>query len=171
MILTLCGSARFEEWFHVWNEALGLAGHACFSLCAWPSRHKGEREWYSDAQKTALDRVHFAKIAASDAILVLNVFAHVGKSTLREIEEAERLGKRVYTLESWGLGRGIGANHTDGVRDAARRFGVPDGFVSPFNTQQGPRGYLTISSARPAPSATSWFDSFMRAPRRFLVAG
>ena len=137
MILTLCGSARFEAYFRLWNEALGLAGHPTFGLCAWPS-HKPEREWYTPAQKTMLDGVHFAKIAASDAILVLNPFAYVGESTLREIAEARRLGKRVFTLESWGVGCGITNHHYQSVRDAALRFGVPQGFVSPFRAVHEP---------------------------------
>jgi hypothetical protein len=27
MIITLCGSSRFEPWFHAWNQALSLSGH------------------------------------------------------------------------------------------------------------------------------------------------
>lgn len=86
MIITLCGSSRFEPWFRLWNEALGLAGHPSFGLCAWPSR-KSRREWYTAEQKTTLDRVHLTKIERSDAILVLNVFAYMGESTLSELLE------------------------------------------------------------------------------------
>jgi len=143
MIVTMCGSARFEAWFHLWNEVLGLSGHAPFGLCAWPSMHE-KREWYSPAQKAMLDKVHFDKIAASDAILVLNPFAYVGESTLNEIAEARRLGKAVYTLESWGVGNGITSTHYQSVRDAAERLGVPRGFGSPFDARHDSRACRSV---------------------------
>lgn len=131
MILTLCGSARFEPWFHAWNEALTLAGHCVFSLAAFPSQHAGDKDWYTPEQKLALDRAHFAKIAASDAIVVLNPYAYLGESTLREIKAR---AEAAYFLESWGKGCGIGRNHGIEARAAARAFGVPVGFGSPINT-------------------------------------
>lgn len=36
MIITLCGSSRFEAWFHMWNQALGLAGRCAFGLSSYP---------------------------------------------------------------------------------------------------------------------------------------
>jgi hypothetical protein len=136
LVITLCGSARFEPHFHLWNEALGLAGHATFGLCAWPSMRGGEREWYTPEQKTTFDRVHLLKIANSDAVLVLNAFAYVGESTLREIDEARRLGKVVYTLEPWCIGEGVDEARRD-VRRVAESFGVPPGFASPFDARHG----------------------------------
>lgn len=122
--ITLCGSARFEPWFHLWNEALGLAGHSVFGLCAYPSQHDGNKDWYTPAEKETLDQVHFRKIETSDAIVVLNVFAYFGESTRREIAHAREHGKGVYFLESWGQGLGIGDNHYKHVQEAAKRYGV-----------------------------------------------
>ncbi len=120
MIITLCGSARFEPWFHMWNRALGLAGHCVFGLSSYPSQNEGDKDWYTPEQKEVLDKVHFDKIKASDAILVLNCFAYIGESTLRELEYAKHLGRRVYMLESWGEGYGISINHTKEWRDSTR---------------------------------------------------
>lgn len=133
LIITLCGSARFEPWFHAWTEALGLAGHAVFGLCAWPSRHGGEKNWYTPEQKKMLDLVHFNKISASHAIVVLNVFAYLGESTLNEIAFARKQGKDIYFLQGWGKGCGIGPSHTEAYRAAADYYGVY-GFGSPICT-------------------------------------
>ncbi len=111
MIITLCGSARFESWFHAWNEALTVAGHTVFSLACFPSV-KGSKSWYSDEQKTALDKAHLRKIGASKAVLILNVAAYIGDSTLREFNHAVATKKRVSFLESWGEGLGISPSHT-----------------------------------------------------------
>ena len=62
MIITLCGSARFEAWYHMWNEALSLAGHRVFGLASYPSMHEGEKSWYTPEQKVTLDMVHKQKI-------------------------------------------------------------------------------------------------------------
>ena len=128
MIITLCGSARFEKWFHVWNEVLTLSGHTVFGLSVYPSLKKGQKNWYTDAEKKILDKAHFQKIDASDAILVLNKFAYVGESTLREIEYAQKTGKKVYVVESWGKGYGVCSNHIKSYQDEAKKyqcFGVP----------------------------------------------
>jgi hypothetical protein len=134
MIITLCGSARFEPWFHMWNEALSLSGHCVFALSSYPSLNAGEKDWYTEEQKKVLDAVHKGKIDASHAILVLNVFAYVGESTLSEIVHAKEHRKKLYSLESWGEGNGVGTNHFLHVRDAAlRHIGRPH-FGSPIST-------------------------------------
>ncbi len=134
MIITLCGSARFEEWFHAWNEALGLAGHAAFGLSAYPSRHDGAKNWHDDAIKKTLDEVHMQKLAVSDATLVLNVFGYIGKSTMNEIEMSRKLLKPVFFLESWGAGKGISSNHTKRCRDMVEEFDLELPTVSPLDT-------------------------------------
>lgn len=137
MIITLCGSARFEPWFHAWNKALTLAGHTVFSLACFPSI-EGEREWYTPEQKAELDSAHLRKIDASDAVLVLNVAAYIGPSTLREIEHARRTETQLYFLESWGEGLGIGPNHSQEHRDKFRKYFERDGIAhwpaSPVDT-------------------------------------
>lgn len=107
MRLTLCGSARFEEEFHKWNEDLTLAGDVVYSLAVFPSQKQGQQElvgrpaheWYSAAQKAQLDGVHRAKIDNSDGIVVLDVGGYVGNSTQGEIDYARAQGKAVYWLE------------------------------------------------------------------------
>lgn len=81
-------------------------------------------------EKLALDALHFTKIEKSSAILVLNVFGYVGESTLREIAHARLLKKKVYMLETWGEGCGVGKMHKKSVQEAAARYQVA-GFRSP----------------------------------------
>jgi hypothetical protein len=102
MIITLCGSARFERLFKVWNEALTLAGHTVFDLAVYPSEKDGVKQWYTDLEKIKLDAAHLQKIAKSDAIVVLNLYGYIGESTLREIMFANASGKSIFFLESEG---------------------------------------------------------------------
>lgn len=94
MIITLCGSLRFEESFKKWNEVLTLAGHTVFTVSVYPS-DKGKKAWYDDETKKALDLAHFRKIDASDAIFVIDDENYIGESTRREIEHAQALGKPI----------------------------------------------------------------------------
>jgi len=126
MIITLCGSSRFEEQFHLWNKALTLCGHRVFSLACFPSV-EGEREWYDEADKAMLDVAHFGKIEASEAIVVLNVHAYIGPSTFKEIEFARAIGREVYFLESWAEGHGIVSSdytHKPEWIESAKRYDV-----------------------------------------------
>ena len=98
MIITLCGSTRFEDGFHYWNERLSLDGHIVISLAVYPSR-KPQREWYTPKIKARLDDLHKWKIDASDAIFVVDQFggpSYVGDSTRSEIAHAEAAGKPVF---------------------------------------------------------------------------
>ena len=99
-IITLCGSARFEREFHLWNKVLTLSGHAVFSLGCFPSI-EGGKDWYSDPMKKRLDMVHKLKIQQSDAILVLNRNGYVDESTLSEVEFARLEGCELYAIETW----------------------------------------------------------------------
>ncbi len=103
-----------------------------FGLCAYPSQHGGNKDWYTEDEKRTLDEVHKNKIAASEAVLVLNVFGYLGESTLSEIAFARSRGIQLHALESWGEGYGIGPNHHRWLRHAADRY-VPDGCVSPID--------------------------------------
>lgn len=100
MILTLCGSARFEPAWHEANKQLGLAGHICFSLMTFASI-EGEKSWYTPAQKRTLELAHLAKIEASDGVVMLNLRdvsgePYLGESSLRELEWARMRGKRIF---------------------------------------------------------------------------
>lgn len=98
MIVTLCGSLKFEEAFKKWNERLTFAGHTVFTVSVYPS-DKGTdvKEWYTDEQKVALDAAHKRKIAASDAIVVItDTGGYIGDSTNSEIAYARQHDKLVY---------------------------------------------------------------------------
>tara|TARA_Y100000114_G_C11764120_1_gene332363 strand:+ start:45858 stop:46394 length:537 start_codon:yes stop_codon:yes gene_type:complete len=124
MKITLCGSARFEDYFKFWNEQLSLCGHVVYSLSVYPSDKQSGKDWYTEEQKQVLDQVHLDKIRNSDAILVLNRHAYIGESTMKEIEFARNLGKTVYALESWGKGYGIAGNHYQAIQNEAKFFDV-----------------------------------------------
>ena len=99
MIITLCGSARFEKEWYEFNKKLGLIGHICFSLVTFPSVEGGNKSWYTDDEKETLDLGHLAKIEESDAILVLNIGGYIGDSTRREMKWAEMRNKIVFVVE------------------------------------------------------------------------
>ncbi len=96
MKVTLCGSARFEDLFHSYNEKLTLAGHVVYGLAVYPSMKDGDKNWYNEQQKTMLDLVHLNKISNSDGIVVINQDGYIGDSTRREIEWAAINGKHIY---------------------------------------------------------------------------
>ena len=98
MILTLCGSARFESTWHEANKQLGLAGHICFSLMTFPSIEKS-KTWYTPDQKWTLDLAHFSKIEESDGAVFLNVGGYLGESSFRELTWARMRGKLIFFLE------------------------------------------------------------------------
>lgn len=97
-IITLCGSARFEEHFHFWSKVLTLSGHTVFSLACFPSI-EGGKDWYTREAKELLDEAHKLKILRSDAILILNVDDYIGDSTRKEILWAQALGKDLFGVE------------------------------------------------------------------------
>jgi len=95
MILTLCGSARFENFFHEANKQLTLAGHICFTMATWTSI-EGDKDWCSEKEKQALDLSYLAKIEASDGVVMLNIEGYLGESSLRELEWSRLRSKRIY---------------------------------------------------------------------------
>lgn len=141
MIITLCGSSRFEAHYNAWNEALTLNGHVVFSLAVMPSL-KASREWYSEEQKAALDLAHLAKIQVSDAILVLNVDGYVGESTKREIAWARIRGKEIWALESWGEGCSPAAKRGEPSMITSRGFATHPYSLAPLMGEQDPRTLL-----------------------------
>jgi hypothetical protein len=95
LILTLCGSHRFEPYWHEANKQLTLAGHVCFSTSTFPSV-EGAKTWYTDDQKRLLDLAHLAKIEHSAAVVMLNIDGYLGESSLRELQWARLRNKEVY---------------------------------------------------------------------------
>lgn len=133
LIVTLCGSTRFERLFHAWNKALTIAGNTVFSLTTFPSVEGGDRDWYTEEVKNNLDVAHLRKIALSDAVVVLNRHGYIGESTMNEIRFAREQGKTLYALESWGEGFGITVRHTLRHREQAHKDDC-FGFRSPIPT-------------------------------------
>jgi hypothetical protein len=95
MKLTLCGSLRFEPYWHEANKQLGLAGHICYSVMTFPSI-EGDKTWYTPEQKWILDLVHFAKIEESDGVVMLNIDDYLGENSLRELAWARMRNKKVF---------------------------------------------------------------------------
>lgn len=102
MIITLCGSAKFEDEWVQWNKDLTLAGHIVLGLSVYPSQMNGDKDWYTEEQKIMLDVMHRRKIDISDAIVVLNKDNYTGESTVREIAWAEMHGKDIYRIVPFG---------------------------------------------------------------------
>lgn len=105
MIITLCGSSRFAEAFHLANAHLSMRGHVVISLGLFghADQPMGSKFLTSDGNedaesKKALDALHFRKIDLSDAIFVVDVGGYVGSSTRREIQYANDTGKKVYYM-------------------------------------------------------------------------
>jgi hypothetical protein len=101
MRITLCGSAKFEGMFHLWNKKLTLAGHTVYGLAVYPSYMEGNKNWYTEIEKEILDLVHLDKILNSDAIVVIDVDEYYGVSTTREIQWARMKNKKVYWITEY----------------------------------------------------------------------
>lgn len=99
MIITLCGSARFENEFKDMNIRLTLEGHIVHTLAQYPS-DAGCKEWYTPKQKEILDEVYLRKIDNSDGILVLNVDGYIGEGCKKEILYALSKNKRLFFLST-----------------------------------------------------------------------
>lgn len=93
--ITLCGSTRFKDQFQKAEAQLALNGYVVYSCALWG--HDGDK--LTDEDKLMLDAAHMAKIANSDAILVINPGGYVGESTRREVFFAHSMGKAVHVLD------------------------------------------------------------------------
>lgn len=133
MIIALIGSARFEDWYRVWEEELAVAGNLALGLPASPARYVelGERE------RKAVSDVRTAQLQVCDAVLLLNVFAYIGEETLAQLEVARSARRTIYALESWGQGCGsVGWKNKPGYVVARRGYGISDTFSSPIDTME-----------------------------------
>lgn len=117
-LLVLGGSSRFAGWREAWEETLVDAGHGVTV----PDTE--------DAMRAAL--------GVADGLVVFNAFAYLGEGTRAAIEDARRLGRTLYFLESWGEDCGVGPSHTEAYRADARRYGVPLAYRSPIRTADHP---------------------------------
>lgn len=91
VVVTICGSTRFRAEMTEANRVMTLKG--CVVLAPGVFGHDGDE--MTDAQKLALDELHFRKIDMADEILVVNPGGYIGESTRREIAYAQRTGKTV----------------------------------------------------------------------------
>lgn len=118
-IITLCGSGRFRLWYQTWEHVLTRSGHQVFGfLPVAPTKE-----------------ARLAKIAASDTVVFLNVFAYLGDDSRRELADARRLEKRVISTESWPMGSGLAHKHKRHALACSLR--VPKNFKSPTDTREG----------------------------------
>lgn len=85
MIITLCGSSKFEQEFKLANAYLSLKGNVVISLGIFGHSNKIE---FEEEQKILLDNIHKQKIDISDEIFVIDVNEYVGISTKSEIDYA-----------------------------------------------------------------------------------
>ena len=96
-VITLCGSTRFKDAFMETQKRLTLEGNIVISVGLFG--HSGDNEVWTEGIKEMLDDMHLRKIDLADEIFVINVGGYIGSGTKREIEYAEKTGKRVRYLE------------------------------------------------------------------------
>lgn len=97
-VVTLCGSTKFREQFHMANAQLTMAGYIVLSV-GFFMHVEPDKAGVLPEQKVQLDLLHFDKIAMSHGIYVVNVAGYVGASTMREIAYAVARGKTIEWLE------------------------------------------------------------------------
>jgi hypothetical protein len=130
-VVTLCGSTRFPDAFHLANAHLSMQGDVVIGLGLYghADQPTGAKFLTSDGnestpEKAALDQLHFRKIDLADAIFVVNVGGYIGSSTKREIAYAEAAGKSVeYMFDRAAVAPRVEPAVVDGVLDALRRPG------------------------------------------------
>lgn len=100
VIIMLCGSTRFWEYFEYINKELTLRGHVVISVGCYGHRDKDPRILDN---KEMLVHLHKRKIDLSDAIYVINKDGYIGESTKGEIEYAIKNNKKVVYMEARGF--------------------------------------------------------------------
>ena len=98
-IVCLCGSTRFmEQFFEVgWKFTLENWIVLSVGVCKHAEHHGAEALGLDVADR--LDELHLHKIDLADLIYILNVDGYIGKSTRKEIDYAEKIGKTIEYLE------------------------------------------------------------------------
>lgn len=90
-VVCICGSTRFRDEISAANRDLTLDG--VIVVAPGVFAHSGDS--ITEAQKTALDALHFRKIDLATRVLVVNPGKYIGESTAREITYAQSTGKPV----------------------------------------------------------------------------
>ena len=101
-VITLCGSARFENDFLREQKRLTLEGNIVISVGFFSNANNDEI--FSDNTKLMLGDMHKRKIDMADEIFVINKDGYIGSSTKSEIEYAINTGKKVNYMENIELG-------------------------------------------------------------------
>ena len=91
MIITICGSLKFQQEMVIIAQKMTFLGHCVIT----PIFQISSNSKYTDEQLQKLKMAHLRKIEISDAILVVNVNNYIGESTQSEIEFAKEHNKRV----------------------------------------------------------------------------
>lgn len=100
LVVTLCGSTRFVDYFNDWRRILTLRGEIVLGIeLVVPQTYQQDPQHSDHKTKKMLDELHKRKIDISDYILVLNVGGYIGGSTKAEIEYAKSICKEVRYLE------------------------------------------------------------------------
>lgn len=85
MVITLCGSTRFEDQFIIAQRELSRRGILCFGLAVLPQHRLPDEDWKDGSfDKTIADLLYYDRILNSEAILVLGD-GYIGPSTAKEI--------------------------------------------------------------------------------------
>lgn len=99
LIVCLCGSTRFKQEYIEANYRETMAGKIVLSV-GWFSHADAQVCTLTEAEKKALDELHFRKVELADEVLVISDReGYFGDSTLREIQYALSLGKEVRWME------------------------------------------------------------------------
>lgn len=101
-VITLCGSARFENDFLREQKRLTLEGNIVISVGFFSNANNDEI--FSDNTKLMLGDMHKRKIDMADEIFVINKDGYIGSSTKSEIEYAINTGKKVNYMENIKVG-------------------------------------------------------------------
>jgi|ERR1700722_1533340 len=97
IIVCLCGSTKFKQAFIDANFRETMAGKIVLSVGLY-SHADAEVYTPTEAEKLALDELHFRKIDLADEVLILNVDGYTGYSTRREINYAMSQNKKIRYL-------------------------------------------------------------------------
>jgi hypothetical protein len=96
-IVTLCGSTRFKDIFETVIKKLTLEGKIVISVGLFG--HSGDP--ITEEQKAMLDELHLRKIDIADTVYIINFNNYIGESTRKEIEYAEKHGKKIQYHINW----------------------------------------------------------------------
>lgn len=99
-IVCLCGSTRFMDAFFEAGWEFTLKGYIVLSVgvCKHAEHHGAEA--LGQDVVVRLDELHLRKIDLADEVHILNVGGYIGESTRKELEYAQKQGKKITYLES-----------------------------------------------------------------------